>query len=88
MPKRAHVLLEFGIDVICALTLSTAADAATIVVNSLADPGSTGVCALRDAITAANTRKATNRCAGGSGNDSIRFTITGTIVLHSTFASG
>ena len=33
---------------------------ATITVNSLADPGKPGICALRDAITAANTMTATS----------------------------
>jgi CSLREA domain-containing protein len=63
-----------------------AAFASTITVNSLADPGQAGVCALRDAITAANTKTATNGCAAGSGNDTINFLprITGTIVLVGT----
>jgi predicted outer membrane repeat protein len=58
--------------------------ATTIPVNSLADPGQVGVCALRDAITAANTMTATNGCAAGSGNDTITFRVTGTIKLAST----
>jgi CSLREA domain-containing protein len=61
--------------------LSTAARAATIVVNSLADPGAAGICALRDAITAANSMTATNGCAAGNGHDTIRFLVTGTIPL-------
>jgi hypothetical protein len=77
----------------CALTagflglfVGSAALAATITINSLADPGEAGVCALRDAITAANTMTATNGCAAGSGDDTINFLprITGTIVLAST----
>jgi len=76
--------LAEAVAVAFALTLSTAARAATIVVNSLADPGTTGVCALRDAITAANTMTATNRCAAGTGNDTIRFYVTGTIALSNT----
>jgi hypothetical protein len=70
--------------VVLALTLSTAAGAATIVVNSLADPGAKGICALRDAITAANTKTATNGCTAGTGKDTIRFSVTGTITLAST----
>src|SRR5690348_1731169 len=57
---------------------------ATITVNSLADPGAPGICALRDAITAANTMTATNGCAAGNGNDTIKFSVTGTILLAST----
>ena len=57
------------------------ADAATITVNSLADPGGQGICALRDAITAANTEASFNGCAAGGGNDTIVFSVTGTITL-------
>src|SRR5215469_15968218 len=67
-----------------ALMLSTAARATTITVNSLADPGRAEICALRDAITAANTRKATHGCVAGTGNDTINFSVTGTIRLGST----
>jgi hypothetical protein len=78
---------------LCALTaallslfVGSTAFAATITVNSLADPGQLGVCALRDAITAANTKTATNGCAAGSRKDTIDFLprITGTILLVST----
>ena len=78
---------------VCALTTGLlglfvvgAAFAATIAVNSLADPGAPGICTLRDAITAANTMTATNGCAAGSGNDTINFSprMTGTISLVST----
>jgi hypothetical protein len=79
-----HVALAMLIAVAFALTLSTAARAATIVVNSLADPGAKGICALRDAITAANTKTATNGCKAGTGKDAIRFSVTGTISLAST----
>lgn len=77
----------------CALTagllgpfVGGAAFATTITVNSLADPGQPGICALRDAITAANTMTATNGCAAGSGSDTINFLprITGTIALVGT----
>jgi hypothetical protein len=56
----------------------------TITVNSLADLGTPGICALRDAINAANTRTATNGCAAGNGNDTIKFSVTGTILLTNT----
>jgi predicted outer membrane repeat protein len=70
-----------------ALMLGTAHDArgwTTITVNSLADPGGSGICALRDAITAANTKTATNGCAAGNRHDIIEFNVTGTIALAST----
>ncbi|MBV8356374.1 MAG: hypothetical protein JO189_00345, partial [Deltaproteobacteria bacterium] len=67
-----------------ALMLSTAAQAATITVNSLADTGAPGICVLRDAITAANTMSATNGCVAGTGNDTINFSVTGTIALAGT----
>src|SRR5208282_52213 len=54
-----------------------------IIVNTTADPGSAGVCALRDAITAANTHVAVNGCAAGTGTDTITFSVSGTITLGS-----
>jgi len=76
---------------LCELTVSLlgvlvcgAALAATITVNSLADPGAPGICTLRDAITAANTMTATNGCAAGSGDDTIKFRVMGTIKLGET----
>jgi CSLREA domain-containing protein len=77
---------------LCALSASLlglfvgTALAATITVNSLADPGASGICSLRDAITAANTKTATNGCAAGGRTDTINFLprITGTVVLVST----
>jgi len=54
-----------------------------IIVNTTADPGSAGVCALRDAITAANTQVAVNGCAAGTGTDTITFSVSGTITLSS-----
>ena len=76
--------LAAGIVIALAPMLSAAARAATITVNSLADPGATGICVLRDAITAANTMAATNGCAAGTGNDTIQFSVTGTVPLAST----
>ena len=76
--------LSVGIVIALALMLSAAARAATITVNSLADTGAAGICVLRDAITAANTMAATNGCAAGTGNDTIQFSVTGTIALVST----
>src|ERR1035437_1146616 len=53
-----------------------------IIVNTTADPGSAGVCALRDAITAANNKVAVNGCAAGTGT--INFSLSGTITLGNT----
>jgi hypothetical protein len=78
-----RVVLTAAIAVAFALALSTAARATTITVNSLADTGAPGICVLRDAITAANTMSATNGCAAGSGIDSIKFGVVGTISVAS-----
>src|SRR5689334_23486715 len=67
-----------------ALALSTSARAAMVTVDSLTDIGVPGICVLRDAITAANTMTATNGCAAGTGNDTIRFSVNDTIKLSST----
>jgi CSLREA domain-containing protein len=81
---RMRVTLATVIAVAFALTLSTAAHAATITVTTLSDPrGQPGTCSLRDAITAANTKTATNGCIAGTGNDTINFNVTGTIALGS-----
>ena len=68
------------------LAMSGIGRANTITVTSLSDTGATGICVLRDAITAANSMTATNGCAAGSGTDSIVFKpgLTGTIALGST----
>jgi hypothetical protein len=78
---RIRAVLIVAIAAVFALTSSTAARAATITVNSLADPGRTGICALRDAVTAVNTKKATHGCAAGTGSDQIVFSVKGTINL-------
>ena len=70
--------------VLAVLALGGVARAATITVTSLADPGASGVCVLPAAITAANTKTATNGCMAGTGKDMIRFSLTGTIHLAST----
>jgi hypothetical protein len=81
---RMRAALVAAIVVTLALALSTSARAATITVDSLADTGAAGICVLRDAITAANTMTATNGCTAGTGNDTIQFSVTGTISLGST----
>jgi predicted outer membrane repeat protein len=69
---------------LCAILLTVpAAFAATITVNSLDDPGAAKICALRDAITAANTKKAVHGCKAGTGDDTITFSVAGTIPLAS-----
>ena len=81
---RMRAMLAAAIVVALALTRSATAHAATITVDSLTDTGAVLTCALRDAITAANTMTAMNGCAAGTGNDTIRFSVTGTILLAST----
>lgn len=76
--------LAAGMAVGLTLALSAAVCAAMITVNSVADVGTPGICVLRDAITAANTKTAANGCVAGTGNDTINFSVTGTIALGST----
>src|SRR5262249_39112286 len=85
--KRGLRIWALSTALLSALLVGMASDAgawATITVNSLADPGRAGICTLRDAITAANTMTATNGCVAGKGNDTIQFSVTGTILLAST----
>ena len=65
------------------IVIGTTAHAATITVNTLADPGTLGNCSLRAAITAANSETATDSCVAGTGNDTINFSVTGTITVAS-----
>ena len=81
--KRQRSRVSIMVVGLLSLLLVGTARSATITVNSLADPGALGICALRDAITAANTMTATNGCGAGSGNDKIKFSVTGTITLGS-----
>ncbi|MEM1268831.1 MAG: CSLREA domain-containing protein [Bacteroidota bacterium] len=65
-------------------TLPGAAPAADIWVNTLVDDSdpTTGTCNLREAITAANTNAPVDGCAAGDDvNDTIYFSVTGTIDL-------
>ena len=79
---------RLGAAVFAALILiatGTTAHAASITVSTLSDPtGSAGTCSLHDAITAANTKVATNNCVAGTGTDTIDFSVTGTITLANT----
>jgi len=71
-----------------AITASLSASqlsAATITVDTLADPGSIEECSLRAAIEAVNTQAAVDYCAAGDGiDDTIQFApgLTGTITLN------
>jgi CSLREA domain-containing protein len=62
--------------------------AASLTVKTLsdADDDTDGVCSLREAITAANTNTSYNECSGSGtfGDDTISFTVSGTIRLNST----
>jgi hypothetical protein len=87
-PSRQSAIANTRLLLVAALavftmTLGAKARAATITVDSLADTGAPGISVLRDAITAANTMSAKNGCAAGTGNDSIKFGVTGTITLAS-----
>jgi CSLREA domain-containing protein len=75
---------------IAAVLAAPAAQAATITVNSLADPGTAGdaACTLREAIANANANSDTTSgdCTAGSNPDTIEFDslVTGTITLNGT----
>jgi len=62
------------------LAMAGWARAQVITVNTL-DSGSepAPLCTLEDAVTAANTEAAVNGCPAGTGNDTILFSVTGTI---------
>ena len=59
--------------------------AATITVDTTADPGNSSECSLRAAINNANnmTASSNSTCAAGTGNDTIVFSVSGTITLGS-----
>jgi hypothetical protein len=65
------------------LAMPGLARAATIAVNTVGDPGVSGTCDLRDAITNANgkNQSGSTNCAGGTGTDTIIFSVGGTITL-------
>ncbi len=83
MPHRSSVVSV----VLAGFLLNSVAGAATLTVNTLsdADDANDSVCSLREAITAANTDANYQDCTGtGYGNDTIHFSISGTILLSST----
>jgi hypothetical protein len=68
------------------LLFAAGASASTITVDTTNDTSTVSTCALRDAITAANTNttpSGSNCTAGAAGNDDITITPTGTIQLAS-----
>jgi CSLREA domain-containing protein len=68
------------------LLMSGLTRAATITVTTLADPaGLSGTCSLRQAITNANgkNQSGSTNCSGGTGTDTIEFSVTGKITLGS-----
>jgi CSLREA domain-containing protein len=69
-----------------AFALKAPANATTYTVNTLNDSSGNDDCSLRDAINAANgTPTSGSTCTkAGSGRDTIRFSVTGTILLGST----
>ena len=72
--------------VLAVLAYGGTARANTITVSSLVDPGTASTCALRDAITAANTKAKVHGCRAGNGTDTIEFAsgLSGTITLGTT----
>jgi len=65
--------------------LAGVASANTITVQTLDGHSRvSGACALADAISAHNSKTAVGRCNAGSGNDLIRFSVTGTIFIQHT----
>jgi CSLREA domain-containing protein len=76
--------LASGLIVTLALIVGgTAARAATIKVDSIADDTDAAHCTLREAINSANGSAGMGTCTSGTGTDSITFSVTGTIVLRS-----
>jgi CSLREA domain-containing protein len=80
--RRAFAIIAMAVIFLAA---AQAANAAAIIVNSLADGRVTGRCTLREAITAANTEAPVQGCtAGGSAANTIRFKVSGTLDLDAT----
>jgi hypothetical protein len=87
--KRARTrLCAIGVAGVAALALAASANAATITVGTLADDG-TG-CTFREAVDNAknNNNGLSNGCAAGAGDDTIVFSVTGTIDLPSQVVLG
>src|SRR5579862_873171 len=71
---------------LCIVLIPSALHAATITVNTTGDPGPSGTCNLRDAITNANNKdqSGSTDCAAGSGTDTIVYSVSGMITLGSS----
>jgi hypothetical protein len=84
--------LAAGLAIVLTLVLSTAAHAAVIEVDSLADPHEDGKCTLHDAIISANTgtlpedsNGQPGKCTAGQSPDTIQFSnVGGSITLADT----
>src|SRR5260370_20305402 len=63
------------------LAMSGLARATTIFVDTTDDGSVASHCTLIDAVAAANTHTPQNACPAGTGNDTIKFSVTGTITL-------
>ena len=91
--SRPRFLWCLRVVLIAALAVGGAstARAATIMVTTTGDPGPSGTCSLRQAITNANQsdQAGSTNCAAGTGNDEIQFAsgVTGTITLSSSLPS-
>lgn len=87
MKRRLVTFIALLALLLLAALTAPAARAASLTVNSLADAdnGSDGVCTLREAITAANNNANYHECvSAGYGNDTITFSVGGTITLGSS----
>ena len=81
-PTVGAALLVWGL---LFVYVSSPAWAATITVNSTADPGTDDAeCTLREAITSANTDTAFGGCVTGSGDDVINIGVMGTAQREAT----
>lgn len=87
--RYAYLALIVGSVLTVLLALPQPAAAASITVNTTADTVTTdGQCSLREALTNALNNAATYPdCAAGSGDDTITFTVNGTITLLSALPS-
>lgn len=83
---RKFAIFAVGLSCLGFAPTAHASTGASIVVNTLQDGSIAGACTLRDAITAANTSAPVNGCAAGVAgtNNTITFSISGTVVLSST----
>ncbi len=88
MRNKASKLLSVLAAVAVSLSFAAPARAIEILVTSLDDlEAFDGRCTLREAIRAANADQPVSDCQGGIGNDEIRFTVAGTILLNSALPS-